>query len=83
MLTYLGRRLARSGKRPVFVTYLSKAEGEPVWRKGRLLSIDAQGACFETQQEELIIAECLPWGSIGGIRIGTSAQNARLTHDEA
>jgi hypothetical protein len=69
MLRYLGNLLTRSPAHPVAVSYLSKAEGEPVWRDGHLVSVDPQGACFAMRDGEEIVAECLPWGSIGAIRI--------------
>ena len=72
MIQYLGRLLART-RGPFAVSYLSKAEGEPAWRDGRLLSIDPQGACFETGEGPAAFIECLPWGSIGAVRIRTVA----------
>jgi hypothetical protein len=69
MIAYLGRRLARTRDGRITVRYLSKAEGDAVWKRGVLLSIDPQGACFATQEEADQIAECLPWGSIGAIRV--------------
>lgn len=69
MIAYLGRRLARNPGKPLAVRYLSKAEGEAIWRTGFLLSIDPQGACFATEDDGEDIAECLPWGSIAAIRI--------------
>ena len=69
MLQYLGRLLGADRNNPPPVAYLSKAEGEPVWRTGRLLSVDPQGATFETEIDGARAAECLPWGSIGGVRV--------------
>lgn len=70
MLQFLGRLLGKDRHNPPRVSYLSKAEGEPVWREGRLLSVDPQGATFETMIDRRRVAECLPWGSIGAVRIG-------------
>jgi hypothetical protein len=69
MIRYLGNLLTRSPAQPVTVSYLSKAEGDPVWRDGHLVSVDPQGACFETRDGDQLFAECLPWGSIGVIRV--------------
>jgi hypothetical protein len=69
MLQYLGRLLASHRGEPPQVHYLSKAEGEPVWRTGRLLGIDPQGATFETEIEIGRVAECLPWGSLAAVRV--------------
>ena len=69
MLQYLGRLLAAARDNPPPVAYLSKAEGEPAWRTGRLLAVDPQGATFETEIDGARAAESLPWGSIGAVRI--------------
>jgi hypothetical protein len=69
MLQYLGRLLAAARDSPPPVAYLSKAEGEPVWRTGRLLGVDPQGATFETEIDGIRSAESLPWGSIGAVRV--------------
>jgi hypothetical protein len=69
MLTYLGRLLLNTRKRPVHVSFLSRAEGELKWQEGDLLSVDPQGACFAYDFGEEHVAECLPWGSIAAIRI--------------
>ncbi|MBA4750986.1 MAG: hypothetical protein H2055_01985 [Sphingopyxis sp.] len=73
MLQYLGRLLASQRGDPPQVHYLSKAEPEPVWRTGRLLAIDPQGATFETEIENGRVAECLPWGSIAAVRVALGA----------
>ncbi len=75
MLQFLGRLLAADRHNPPPVRYLSKAESEPVWRDGKLLAADPQGATFATIVDRRRIAECLPWGSIGAIRV-------RLAGDE-
>lgn len=68
MLPYLGRLLALySGGVPV--RYLSKAEADAAWKDGILLAIDPQGLVFETADERQRIAECLPWASVGAIRV--------------
>lgn len=69
MLQFLGRLLVRHGD-GVAVRYLSKAEADVVWRDGRLLAIDPQGLVFETSAEDGgQLTECLPWGSIGAVRL--------------
>lgn len=68
MLTWLGRMLS-ARRRPLRVTFLSKAESDPVWREGWLISVDTQGASFASRAHGGDV-ECLPWGSIGSIRIG-------------
>lgn len=68
MLQFLGRLLTADRRNPPQVRYLSKAEGEPVWREGKLLAVDPQGATFATIVDRHSVAECLPWGSIGAIR---------------
>jgi hypothetical protein len=75
MLQFLGRLLAADRHNPPQVRYLSKAESEPVWRDGKLLAVDPQGATFATVIDQASVAECLPWGSISAIR-------ARLADDE-
>lgn len=75
MLQFLGRLLAADRRNPPRVRYLSKAESEPVWRDGKLLSVDPQGATFATTIDEGSVAESLPWGSIGAVR-------ARLAENE-
>jgi hypothetical protein len=67
LLSYLGRLLS-ARRRPLRVRYLSKAEGEPAWRDGWLLALDNFGASFSAGEHGGDV-ECLPWGSIGGIRI--------------
>lgn len=69
MLQYLGRLLAAARNNPPPVAYLSKAESEAQWRTGRLLGVDPQGATFETEIEGARLAESLPWGSIGAVRV--------------
>lgn len=88
MIAYLGWRLARAQGKDVAVSYLSRAEGEAVWKTGSLLSIDPQGACFATRAgdgaaggEE--IAECLPWGSIAAIRVAGHEAEAGRSDAEA
>lgn len=79
MLQYLGRLLASHRGDPPRVHYLSKAEGEPVWRTGRLLGIDPQGATFETETEIGRVAECLPWGSIAAVRVPLGEPRSEAT----
>lgn len=69
MLQFLGRLLISAGARPQHVRYLTKAEAEPVWREGRLLAVDPQGATFETQLVDGLVVECLPWGSVGAVQL--------------
>ncbi len=69
MLQFLGRLLSADRADGTRIAYLSKAEAEPVWRTGRLLSVDPQGATFETEIDGARAAECLPWGSIGAVRV--------------
>lgn len=69
MLQFLGRLLGNQPHDPPKVGYLSKAEAEPAWREGRLLAVDPQGATFETMIDRRVVAECLPWGSIGAVRV--------------
>jgi hypothetical protein len=69
MLQFLGRLLARDLQHPPRVDYLSKAESELVWREGRLLAVDPQGATFAAAIDGETVAECLPWGSIGAVRV--------------
>lgn len=69
MLQYLGRLISADRGNPPPAAYLSKAEGEPVWRTGRLIAIDPQGAAFETEIDGKRACECLPWGSIGAVRV--------------
>lgn len=76
MLQFLGRLLASHRGTPPHVHYLSKSEGEPIWRAGRLLAIDPQGATFETEVETGRVAECLPWGSIAAVRVALDAAHA-------
>lgn len=76
MLQYLGRLITADRHGPPPVAYLSKAESDPVWRKGRLLAIDPQGATFETEIDGRRTAECLPWGSIAAVRVSLAAANA-------
>jgi len=71
MLTWLGRLLS-ARRRPLRVSFLSKAEGAPAWREGWLLAIDGQGASFAAREDGGEV-ECLPWGSIGGIRVAEDA----------
>lgn len=70
MLQLLGRLLMRAQGGGLPVRYLSKAEGDPVWRDGSLVSIDTQGACFERAGDAGRLVECLPWGSIAAVEIG-------------
>jgi len=74
MLQYLGRLLASDRAHPPHVRYLSKAEAEPVWRDGRLLAVDPQGATFETDLDGGRVAECLPWGSVGAVQVRFAAE---------
>jgi hypothetical protein len=68
MLQYLGRLLAcHAGGIPV--RYLSKAEADPIWKDGVLLAVDPQGLVFETADAGQRLAECLPWASVGSIRV--------------
>lgn len=69
MLQFLGRLLMSAGTQPQRVRYLTKAEADPVWREGRLLAVDPQGATFETQLVDGLFVECLPWGSIGAVQL--------------
>ncbi len=69
MLQLLGRLLMRAQGAALPVRYLSKAEGDPVWREGSLVSIDTQGACFERSDTTGSLIECLPWGSIAAVEI--------------
>ncbi|MBE1526892.1 hypothetical protein GGC65_001348 [Sphingopyxis sp. OAS728] len=64
MLQFLGRLLTSE---PPKVRYLNKAEADTIWRDGRLLAVDPQGATFETVVSGVPVAECLPWGSIGAV----------------
>lgn len=77
MLTYLGRLLLNARKCPVRVRFLSKAEGEPKWQEGVLLSVDPHGACFACEFGDKPVAECLPWGSIAAIRVESAAVRNR------
>jgi hypothetical protein len=72
MLGYLGRLLS-ARRRPFRVRYLDKAEGTPAWREGWLLALDNFGACFSAGEQGGDV-DCLPWGSIGGIRIAAEAE---------
>jgi len=67
MLQFLGRLLSNDRAGPPSVRYLNKAEADTVWRDGRLLAVDPQGATFETIVSGAAVAECLPWGSIGAV----------------
>lgn len=69
MLQFLGRLLTSDRGRPPSVRYLNKAEADAVWRDGRLLAVDPQGATFEIVVSGVPVAECLPWGSIGAVCI--------------
>lgn len=69
MLQYLGRLLSADRTNPPPVSYLNKAEPDASWRPGRLLAVDPQGATFETEIDGMRTAECLPWGSIGAVRV--------------
>jgi len=69
MLQYLGRLLSAARDKPPPVAYLSKAENEPVWRIGKLLGVDPQGATFETEIDGIRSVESLPWGCIGAVRV--------------
>jgi hypothetical protein len=79
MLVYLGRLLS-ARRRPLGVRYLSKAESAPAWRDGWLLAVDPQGASFASREHGGEV-ECLPWGSIGGIRIAEQAPAAGADAD--
>ena len=48
MLQFLGRLLTSNRGAPPSVRYLNKAEADAIWREGRLLAVDPQGATFET-----------------------------------
>lgn len=67
MLQFLGRLLTSNRGAPPSVRYLNKAEANAIWREGRLLAVDPQGATFETVVSGVPVAECLPWGSIGAV----------------
>ncbi len=69
MLQFLGRLIANRPSDPPIVEYLSKAGAEAVWRRGRLLAIDPQGASFEVRESNRHFVECLPWGSIAAVRV--------------
>lgn len=76
MLQFLGRMLSRDRGRLPSVRYLNKAEADTVWRDGRLLAVDPQGATFETVLDGAIVAECLPWGSIGAVCVPLQAETS-------
>lgn len=58
MLAYLGPLLYKNAE-GLSVAYLPKIADESAWRSGRLVGIDAQGACFLDSEDRV---ECLPWG---------------------
>jgi hypothetical protein len=72
MLAYLGRMLS-ARRQPLRVRYLNRAEGAPAWRDGWLVAVDAHGASFAASEGGGDV-ECLPWGSIGGIRVAAGAE---------
>ena len=80
MLAWLGRMLS-TRRQPLRVTYLSKAEPDTAWREGWLISVDSQGGCFASQPHGGEV-ECLPWGSIGGIRVAEDTAGAGGDADE-
>lgn len=69
MIVYLGRMLAAAQNAPVQVQYLARLDAQPAWIDGQLLAIDPQGACFARGQDDQVVVDCLPWGSIAGIRV--------------
>ena len=79
MLQFLGRLLAKGCQNPPQVRYLTKAESEPVWRDGKLLAVDPQGATFATIIDRVHVAECLPWGSIGAVRARLAARESPIS----
>lgn len=74
MLQYLGRLLAAHPDRTPSLRYLSKAEGDLVWREGRLIAIDPQGVVFQARIDGDVVAECLPWGSIAAVQVALTEE---------
>lgn len=68
MLQYLGRLLALHSA-GIAVHYLSKTEDDTCWKDGLLVAIDPQGLVLETCEDRRRVAECLPWASLGALRI--------------
>lgn len=74
MFQFLGRMLSRDRDRSPSIRYLNKAATDTVWHDGRLLAVDPQGANFETVLDGAVVAECLPWGSIGAVCVPLQAE---------